>query len=168
MMQAEFGTKDLDSLNIYGRPFSNYGTPTETLFTKGTDSLDGVRFKDENNNWVYCTLGAAPFNNNTYLFDMLTNWKSPWEIMEQHLVASYAHRNNIPENTWFVYNDNEYKYKNVGTVREAHNNNLTCVIFKKFKSKIGAGITYNGNDLEGHDIEYVIHSGLYRGYVSES
>ena len=164
MMQAEFMTKDIMNVELYGIPFSAYGSPTNALFESGTASLDGCRFKT-GNNWVCLPLIAAPFNTGKYLYEMLTNWRTPWEILEQHLVVSYANRSGIEENTWFVYNENEYKIKNLG---KHGSSNFTCVVFKKFRSKIASGTTYNGNDVSGNDIEYVIHSGLYRGWVVDN
>ena len=95
---------------------------------------------------------------------MLTYWTCPWQIMEQHLALSYAVQNEISANTWFVYNENEYKYINVGNNDILTSGVLSCVLFKKFKSKLD-DIYYNGVDCTGNDVEWVICSSIYRGLI---
>ena len=89
MAQCELLTKGISSQNLFGSPYSSPGiTVNESVFTSGSLAINGCRFKDSNNTWVYKQINAKPFNNNKYLFEMLTDWMAPWEIMEQHLVLS--------------------------------------------------------------------------------
>ena len=168
LVEAEAKTNYINSDDIFGNGFcsAQSASVSESLFTTGTKAINGARFKDSNDNWVYCVLKDKPFNDNTeFLFAMLTDWNSPWEIMEQHLVLSYAKTNNIPVNTWFVYNENEYKYINAGAFKGLADGVMTAVLFKKFRTKLASGVTYNGNSVAGNDIEYVIISSIYRGWV---
>lgn len=168
LVEAEAKTNYINSDDLFGNGFcsAQTTTPDESLFTTGTKAINGVRFKDAGDNWVYCVLKDKPFNDNTeYLFAMLSDWTAVWEIMEQHLVLSYAKTNNIAPNTWFVYNENEYKYINAGNLKGLADGVMTAVLFKKFRSKLASGVTYQGSSVEGNDIEYVIISSIYRGWV---
>lgn len=169
LAEAECSTNFINSPALFGDGFASPATSdatiNESVFTDGTTARNGVRFKDSSDAWVYSRLNAKPFNNDKYLFEMLTDWMSPWEIMEQHLVLSYAKVNSIAVNTWFVYNGNEYKYINVGTLKGLSDGVMTAVLFKKFRSKIASGITYNGASVAGNDIEFVIISSVYRGWI---
>lgn len=171
MMYSDFGTRFLQDKTLCGSPYNGTReTIDESLFTNGTNKLNGFRYKDGNNTWQYSSITGITFkdgsNNNVQSYTMLTNWNSPWEIMEQHLVASYAVANSIAENTWFVYNENEYKYLNIGTKNLLTGNEMTCCIFKKFRSKLN-NIYLSGTNLTGNDIEWVIFSTLYRGLVMD-
>ena len=168
LVEAEAKTNYINSDDLFGNGFcsAQTTTPDESLFTNGTKAINGVRFKDAGDNWVYCILKDKPFNDNTeYLFGMLTDWNAPWEIMEQHLALSYAKTNNIAVNTWFVFNENEYKYINAGSLKGLADGVMTAVLFKKFKTKLGSGVTYQGNSVAGNDIEFVIISSVYRGWI---
>lgn len=168
LVQAELKTNDINSTSIFGMAFSSDESfiPTEALFTDGTLAGNGVRFKDSNDAWVYCRLVDNPFEGTHGNFVvMLTDWMSPWEIMEQHLALSYAKTHSIQPNTWFVYNETEYKYTNVNGLKGLADGVMTANLFKKFRCKIGSGVTYNGNSVAGNVIEYVIVSSVYRGWV---
>lgn len=169
LAEAECGTNFINDPELFGdgfaSPTTTGATINESVFTDGTTARNGVRFKDSSDAWVYQRLNLKPFNNDKFLFEMLTDWMSPWEIMEQHLVLSYAKTNSISANTWFVYNGNEYKYINVGTLKGLSDGIMTAVLFKKFRSKIASGITYNGASVAGNDIEFVIISSVYRGWI---
>lgn len=179
LLYAQFGTKYLQDINLYGGAYSgtiadNY-SKIEGVFnnSNNTYALNGIRFKDENNNWVYDELLSDKIkttaNGNTALdtLSMLTDWNSPWEIMEQHLVASYAVQNSIEPNVWFVYNGTEYKYQNVGNNNLLSGDEMTCLVFKKFRSQLTYGF-YNGQSLAGREIEYMIFSSLFRGWVIDN
>ena len=173
LVEAEAKTNRINSSSLFGMPFSadNSFVVTESLFTDGTLAGNGVRFKNASNEWDYKKLTDEPFGGDAAdmtLNKMLTDWMSPWEIMEQHLVLSYAKSNSIAANTWFVYNENEYKYLNVGDLKGLADGVMTAVLFKKFRCKIGAGVTHNGVSVAGNDIEYVILSSMYRGWVLDT
>ena len=169
LAETECGTNYINNFTLFGNGFASPVhdgvSLNEAVFTNGTNAINGVRFKDSSDNWVYAKLNAKPFNNDKYLFEMLTDWNTPWEIMEQHLALSYAKENSIDVNTWFVFNGNEYKYLNVGTLKGIADGVMTAVLFKKFRSKIDSGITYNGVSVAGNDIEFVIISSVYRGWI---
>ena len=167
LVEAECKTNYVNAQDLFGNGFnggSSSTVPTADLFGSGMAAINGVRFKDASDNWVYARLNEHPLSNATDFFVMLTDWMTPWEIMEQHLVLSYAKTNYIAENTWFVYNGNEYKYTNVGTLKGLADGVMTANLFKKFRTKLG-DVSYSGSSVAGNDIEFVILSSIYRGWV---
>lgn len=171
LAEAETKTNYINSEDLFGSGFSSTGitAPDESLFTSGTKAINGVRFKDAADDWRYYKLSATPFDNYSgYLFAMLTDWIAPWEIMEQHLALSYAKRNGISPNTWFVYAENEYKYVNVGSLKGIADGVMTAVLFKKFRSKLADDLIFDGQSVGGNDIEFVIVSSVYRGWILDT
>lgn len=169
LAETECGTNEINSASLFGNGFSGSvdispAAINESVFTNGTYAVNGARYKNSSDAWVYARLNAKPFNNDKYLFEMLTDWMTPWEIMEQHLALSYAKANSIAANTWFVYNGNEYKYTNVGTLKGLADGVMTANLFKKFRTKLG-NVTLSGVSVQGNDIEFVILSSVYRGWI---
>lgn len=167
MVQCEVGTKDISAYSLFGAPYSRNPLPQSYVFENGKDSMCGVRFKNNNGEWVYARIDDKPFDNGLTMAQMLISYFSPWEIMEQHLALSYAKANNISMNSWYVYNGNEYKWVSKPSFKSLDEGVMSAVLFKRFKSKLG-NITYNGESVQGNDIEYVINSAIYRGIVLDS
>lgn len=167
MVQCEVGTKDISSYSLFGAPYSRNPIPPSYVFENGRDSFCGVRFKNNNGEWVYARIDDKPFDNGLTMAQMLISYFSPWEIMEQHLALSYAKANNISMNSWYVYNGNEYKWVSKPSFKSLDDGVMSAVLFKRFKSKLG-DITYNGESVQGNDIEYVINSAIYRGIILDS
>ena len=167
MVQCEVGTKDISAYSLFGAPYSRNPLPPSYVFENGRDSICGVRFKNNNGEWVYARIDDKPFNNGLTMAQMLISYFSPWEIMEQHLALSYAKANNIAMNSWYVYNGNEYKWVSKPSFKSLDEGVMSAVLFKRFKSKLG-DVTYNSESVQGNDIEYVINSAIYRGIVLDS
>ena len=167
MVQCEVGTKDISAYSLFGTPYSRNPIPPSYVFENGKDSICGVRFKNNNGEWVYARIDDKPFDNGLTMAQMLISYFSPWEIMEQHLALSYAKANNIAMNSWYVYNENEYKWVSKPSFKSLDEGVMSAVLFKRFKSKLG-DVTYNGESVQGNDIEYVINSAIYRGIVLDS
>ena len=167
MVQCEVGTKDISAYSLFGAPYSRNPLPPSYVFENGKDSMCGVRFKNNNEEWVYARIDDKPFDNGLTMGQMLISYFSPWEIMEQHLALSYAKANNIAMNSWYVYNGNEYKWVSKPSFKSLDEGVMSAVLFKRFKSKLG-DVTYNGESVQGNDIEYVINSAIYRGVVLDS
>ena len=167
MVQCEVGTKDISDYSLFGNPYSRNPLPPSYVFENGRDSMCGVRFKNNNGEWVYARIDDKPFDNGLTMGQMLISYFSPWEIMEQHLALSYAKANNIAMNSWYVYNGNEYKWVSKPSFKSLDEGVMSAVLFKRFKSKLG-NVTYNGESVQGNDIEYVINSAIYRGIVLDS
>ena len=167
MVQCEVGTKDISAYSLFGVPYSRNPIPPSYVFENGKDSMCGVRFKNNNGEWVHARIDDKPFDNGLTMAQMLISYFSPWEIMEQHLALSHAKANNIAMNSWYVYNGNEYKWVSKPSFKSLDEGVMSAVLFKRFKSKLG-DVTYNGESVQGNDIEYVINSAIYRGVVLDT
>lgn len=167
LCEAEFGTKYINDSVMFGCGFTSKDMASQEDYESDSKSVNGCRFKDANGYWVYKKLSETLFNaegGDVVLHTMLTDWNSPWEIMEQHLVLSYAKENEINPNTWFVYNGFEYKYIEPKGGKTLKDGVMTAVVLKKFRSKIN-GLYYDNADLTGNDIEFLICSSVYRGWI---
>ena len=175
MLNAEYKTKNVNNPQLFGAGWCNYASATDASQFEDDVTLakSGIRFKNNAGEWIYSSLSSTPFTkftSNQFLYCLVSDWYSPWEIMEQHLAISYAVEHNIPANTWYVFNSFEYKYRNVPGSLGLDDGVMTCVLFKKFRSKLNGEtiLKETGENLEGNDIEFVISSALYRGWVIDN
>lgn len=175
MLNAEYKTKNINDPKLFGAGWCNYASATDASQFEDDVTLakSGIRFKNNAGEWIYSSLSSTPFTKFTssqFLYCLVSDWYSPWEIMEQHLAVSYAVEHSIPANTWYVYNNFEYKYRNVPGSIGLEDGVMTCVLFKKFRSKLNGEtiLKETGENLEGNDIEFVISSALYRGWVIDN
>ena len=175
MLNAEYKTKNINNPQLFGAGWCNYASATDASQFEDDVTLakSGIRFKNNVGECIYSSLISTPFTkftSNQFLYCLVSDWYSPWEIMEQHLAVSYAVEHNIPANTWYVFNSFEYKYRNVPGSVGLDDGVMTCVLFKKFRSKLNGEtiLAETGENLEGNDIEFVISSALYRGWVIDN
>ena len=100
---------------------------------------------------------------------MLTDWSSPWKIMERQRVMAYAIERNIPELTWFAFEGNKYKWRSVSGFAGPNDGVMTCVVFKIFSTQFAADMVdpTGGASLEGHRIDFMITGAMYRGWSTD-
>ena len=175
-MYAEGGTYDAHNAALMGSGFTaNDNATTAAHFNADNEpAVNGARYLggDGNttryvNNSSYGQWHANGTKN--YLPAMLTNWSSPWKIMERQRVMAYAIERNIPELTWFAFEGNKYKWRSVSGFAGPNDGVMTCVVFKIFSTQFAADMVdqTGGASLEGHRIDFMITGAMYRGWSTD-
>lgn len=175
-MYAEGGTYDAHNAALMGSGFTaNDNVTTAAHFNADNEpAVNGARYLggDGNttryvNNSTYGQWYANGAKN--YLPQMLTNWSSPWKIMERQRVMAYAIENDIPELTWFAFEGNKYKWRSVSGFAGPNDGVMTCVVFKIFSTQFAADMVdpTGGASLEGHRIDFMITGAMYRGWSTD-
>ena len=175
-MYAEGGTYDAHNAALMGSGFTaNDNVKTAAHFNADNEpAVNGARYLGGDGNTTrYVGIGSygrwhanGPKN---YLPVMLTNWSSPWKIMERQRVMAYAIENNIPELTWFAFEGNKYKWRSVSGFAGPNDGVMTCVVFKIFSTQFAADMVdqSGGASLEGHRIDFMITGAMYRGWSTD-
>lgn len=172
-MYAEGGTYDAHNAALMGSGFTaNDNVTTAAHFNADNEpAVNGARYLGGDGNttrYVNNSSYGQWYANGTknYLPAMLTNWSSPWKIMERQRVMAYAIENNIPELTWFAFEGNKYKWRSVSGFAGPNDGVMTCVVFKIFSTQFAADMVdqSGGASLEGHRIDFMITGAMYRGW----
>lgn len=175
-MYAEGGTYDAHNAALMGSGFSaNDNVTTAAHFNADNEpAVNGARYLGGDGNttrYVNNSSYGQWYANGTknYLPAMLTNWSSPWKIMERQRVMAYAIENNIPELTWFAFEGNKYKWRSVSGFAGPNDGVMTCVVFKIFSTQFAADMVdqSGGASLEGHRIDFMITGAMYRGWSTD-
>lgn len=175
-MYAEGGTYDAHNAALMGSGFTaNDNATTAAHFNADNEpAVNGARYLGGDGNTTrYVGNGSYVqwYANGTknYLPSMLTNWSSPWKIMERQRVMAYAIENNIPELTWFAFEGNKYKWRSVSGFAGPNDGVMTCVVFKIFSTQFAADMVdqSGGASLEGHRIDFMITGAMYRGWSTD-
>lgn len=175
-MLAEGGTYDAHNAALMGSGFSaNDNVTTAAHFNADNEpAVNGARYLGGDGNTTrYVGNGSYGqwYSNGTknYLIAMITNWSSPWKIMERQRVMAYAIERNIPELTWFAFEGNKYKWRSINGFAGPNDGVMTCVVFKIFSTKFAAGTVdiTGGASLEGHRIDFMITGAMYRGWSTD-
>ena len=172
---AEGGTFDAHNSALMGSGFSSNDTATVAERWEASDNfaVNGVRYLGGDGSTTrYVALSKSGFlSASTYICtaQMLNAWQSPWRIMERQRVMFYAIQNNIPELTWFAFEGNKYKWRHVDGFAGPSEGALTCVVWKMFSSKFGAGTVdpTGGASLEGHRVDFLVCGAMYRGWSTD-
>lgn len=174
-MYAEGGTYDAHNAALMGSGFTaNDNVTTAAHFNADNEpAVNGARYLggDGNTTRYVSNVSYGQYANGTknYLPSMLTNWSSPWKIMERQRVMAYAIENNIPELTWFAFEGNKYKWRSVSGFAGPNDGVMTCVVFKVFSTQFAADMVdpTGGASLEGHRIDFMITGAIYRGWSTD-
>lgn len=175
-MYAEGGTYDAHNAALMGSGFTaNDNVTTAAHFNADNEpAVNGARYLGGDGNttrYVNNSSYGQWYANGTknYLPVMLTNWSSPWKIMERQRVMAYAIERNIPELTWFAFEGNKYKWRSVSGFAGPNNGVMTCVVFKVFSTQFAADMVdqTGGASLEGHRIDFMITGAIYRGWSTD-
>lgn len=175
-MLAEGGTYDAHNAALMGSGFTaNDNVTTAAHFNADNEpAVNGARYlggDDKTTRYVGNASYGQWFANGTknYPPTMLTNWSSPWKIMERQRVMAYAIERNIPELTWFAFEGNKYKWRSINGFAGPNDGVMTCVVFKIFSTKFAAGTVDidGGASLEGHRIDFMITGAMYRGWSTD-
>ena len=172
---AEGGTFDAHNSALMGSGFCSNDTATVSARWEASDNfaVNGVRYLGGDGSTTrYVALSKSGFlSASTYICtaQMLNDWRSPWRIMERQRVMFYAIQNNIPELTWFAFDGNKYKWRHVDGFAGPSEGALTCVVWKMFSSKFGAGTVdpTGGASLEGHRVDFLVCGAMYRGWSTD-
>lgn len=92
MLNAEYKTKNINDPKLFGAGWCSYASATDASQFEDDVTLakSGIRFKNNAGEWIYSSLSSAPFTKFAYsefLYCLVSDWYSPWEIMEQHLAS---------------------------------------------------------------------------------
>lgn len=175
-MYAEGGTYDAHNAALMGSGFTaNDNVTTAAHFNADNEpAVNGARYLGGDGNttrYVNNSSYGQWYANGTknYLPAMLTNWSSPWKIMERQRVMAYAIEHNIPELTWFAFEGNKYKWRSVSGFAGPNDGVMTCVVFKIFSTQFAADMVdqSGGASLEGHRIDFMITGAMYRGWSTD-
>ncbi len=175
-MLAEGGTYDAHNAALMGSGFTaNDGVTTAAHFNADNEpAVNGARYlggDDKTTRYVGNASYGQWYADGTknYLPGMLTNWVSPWKIMERQRVMAYAIENNIPEFTWFAFEGNKYKWRSINGFAGPNDGVMTCVVSKIFSTKFAADMVdpTGGASLEGHRIDFMITGAMYRGWSTD-
>ena len=175
-MYAEGGTYDAHNAALMGSGFTANNKVTNNAHFNADNELavNGARYLGGDGNTTRYVGNASYgqwYANGTknYLPAMLTNWSSPWKIMERQRVMAYAIENNIPELTWFAFEGNKYKWRSVSGFAGPNDGVMTCVVFKVFSTQFAADMVdpTDGASLEGHRIDFMITGAMYRGWSTD-
>ena len=175
-MYAEGGTYDAHNAALMGSGFTANDNVTNNAHFNADNELavNGARYLGGDGNttrYVNNSSYGQWYANGTknYLPVMLTNWSSPWKIMERQRVMAYAIENNIPELTWFAFEGNKYKWRSVSGFAGPNDGVMTCVVFKVFSTQFAADMVdpTGGASLEGHRIDFMITGAMYRGWSTD-
>ena len=175
-MYAEGGTYDAHNAALMGSGFTaNDNVTTASHFNADNEpAVNGARYLGGDGNttrYVNNSSYGQWYANGTknYLPGMLTNWSSPWKIMERQRVMAYAIERNIPELTWFAFEGNKYKWRSVSGFAGPNDGVMTCVVFKIFSTQFAADMVdqSGGASLEGHRIDFMITGAIYRGWSTD-
>ena len=175
-MYAEGGTYDAHNAALMGSGFTaNDNVTTAAHFNADNEpAVNGARYLGGDGNttrYVNNSSYVQWYANGTknYLPAMLTNWSSPWKIMERQRVMAYAIERNIPELTWFAFEGNTYKRRSVSGVAGPTDGVLTCVASPIFSTQFAADMVdqSGGASLEGHRIDFMITGAMYRGWSTD-
>lgn len=172
---AEGGTFDAHNSALMGSGFccNDSATVAERWEASDNFAVNGVRYLGGDGSTTrYVALSRSGFiSASTYICiaQMLNDWRSPWRIMERQRVMFYAIQNNIPELTWFAFEGNKYKWRHVDGFAGPSEGALTCVVWKMFSSKFGAGTVdpTGGASLEGHRVDFLVCGAMYRGWNTD-
>ena len=175
-MYAEGGTYDAHNAELMGSGFTaNDQVTTAAHFNADNEpAMNGARYLGGDGNTTRYASNASygqwyANGNKNYLPAMLTNWTSPWKIMERQRVMAYAIERNIPELTWFAFEGNKYKWRSVSGFAGPNDGVMTCVVFKIFSTQFAADMVdpTGGASLEGHRIDFMITGAIYRGWSTD-
>lgn len=172
---AEGGTFDAHNSALMGSGFNSNDTATFPARWEASDNfaVNGVRYLGGDGSTTrYVALNKGGFLSASIyicIAQMLNDWRSPWRIMERQRVMFYAIQNNIPELTWFAFEGNKYKWRHVDGFAGPSEGALTCVVWKMFSSKFGAGTVdpTGGASLEGHRVDFLVCGAMYRGWSTD-
>ena len=175
-MYAEGGTYDAHNASLMGSGFTaNDNVTTEAHFNADNEpAVNGARYLGGDGNTTRYVNNSSygqwhANGTKSYLPAMLTNWSSPWKIMERQRVMAYAIERNIPELTWFAFEGNKYKWRSVSGFAGPNDGVMTCVVFKIFSTQFAADMVdpTGGASLEGHRIDFMITGAMYRGWSTD-
>ena len=175
-MYAEGGTYDAHNAALMGSGFTANDNVTNAAHFNADNepAVNGAMYLGGDGNttrYVNNSSYGQWYANGTknYLPAMLTNWSSPWKIMERQRVMAYAIENNIPELTWFAFEGNKYKWRSVSGFAGPNDGVMTCVVFKIFSTQFAADMVdqSGGASLEGHRIDFMITGAMYRGWSTD-
>ena len=175
-MYAEGGTYDAHNAALMGSGFTANDNVTNAAHFNADNepAVNGARYLGGDGNttrYVNNSSYGQWYANGTknYLPAMLTNWSSPWKIMERQRVMAYAIERNIPELTWFAFEGNKYKWRSVSGFAGPNDGVMTCVVFKIFSTQFAADMVdqTGGASLEGHRIDFMITGAIYRGWSTD-
>jgi len=168
---AEGGTFDAHNSDLMGSGSCSNDSATTPARWNEADGIatNGVRYVGSDNSVKYATFSNNKFGGDVYIFTFLNVFRSPWRIMERQRVMFHAISNNIPELTWFAFEGNKYKWRHIDGFAGPSEGVLTCVVWKMFSTKAGAGCvdpTTNAS-ITGKRIDYLFCGAMYRGWNTD-
>lgn len=166
---AECGTFDAHKASMFGQPFCS-GVPatSETYWSESnSNASNGFRYKKSDDTWGYYSF-EQKINFGTganHIATLMNSWRTPWKMFEPQRVLAYAKENNVPELTWFVFENNIYKYRSVPGLDGLAQGVMTAVLWKKYSSKMSAGSVEPDTEISiaGNRCEFLVSTAIYRG-----
>lgn len=157
-IELKYGTRNINNNNLFGSGISSSVIPN----ADNIESVGGVRFKFEDaNDWTYVSFGSSM---SSYIYDYeynasyFLNSHTPKEqCMESQMAYSFAQELSVPENTWFTFYGEEYKYSYVG----GENQDMAAIVIKKMTGTATVPVSESEN--KTMDIEVYLRMSLFDG-----